>query len=90
MKLQFYKYRTTHSSGPGNWAYVEVNKEYAKEYFDDMTREWNWSEHFRGIEYKKIKSPPKEWFEGKIIESKNLIFSHKNKVNRYKKILYNL
>jgi len=87
MKLQFYKYRTEHSSGVSKWEYVELYPDYAKTHFNEMAREWDWSEHFRGITYKKIKSPPKEWFEEQIKKSKRSILHHQDILRRYSKFV---
>ena len=65
--MRFYKYRELWSSGKSDWEYIDIpNGWEVKEHFDRMAREHDWSEHFRGIEYEKVKRPPDEWLEKEI------------------------
>jgi hypothetical protein len=68
--MKFYKYRTRWSHGIHDWEYTSLpdntSKEEIKDYFDNLSEENNWSEHYRGLDYFKIKHPPKKWFEDNI------------------------
>ena len=66
--MKFYKYRISWSGSIGKWLYVQLPAwlETPKSFFDKKAREHDWSEHFRGIEYHKVKLPPKEWLEKEI------------------------
>lgn len=65
--MKFYKFRRQGSSSPGTWEYIRLPEgETPKSFFDEMEREDTLSEYFRGLEFKKIKAPPKEWLQSEI------------------------
>jgi len=72
------KYRTKWSSGIGEWDFIYFSsdsrtritkKELEESIIPSITNKYNYSEHFRGIDWIKIKHPPKEFFK-KFIEQK--------------------
>ena len=64
---QFYKYRESWSSRITEWKTVRIPEGWdAKGYFEDMSHNHSWSEHFHGIEWKKCK-PTAKWIEGQIL-----------------------
>ena len=51
-KRKFYRYRLSWSSAPSDWKTVRIPEGYeAKDYFDEMSREYSYSEHFNGVEW---------------------------------------
>lgn len=70
--MKFYKFRMQWSSSPGTWEYIRLPEgETPKSFFNEMSREYDWSEHFRGIEFKSVKTPPKEWLQKEIDSFRN-------------------
>lgn len=85
--MKFYKYRTTWSSGPSTWEYIRLPEgETPKSFFREMEREHEWSEHFRGIDYRKTE-PPREWLEKEIIRLETLSESVLKLSDAYRNIL---
>lgn len=70
MNYRWVKYRTRHSSGPGQWQYVEVgvdpkrsDEENLKDALEQINDSENtWSEHWRGVEG-DFENPPKAYLE---------------------------
>jgi len=88
--MRFYKYRTQWSSSPGKWKIVQVPDELVlKKFFNEMAWDSNWSEHFRGIQYRRI-SPPKEWLETQVAHLKTRANQLNSLANEYCKLIENL
>jgi hypothetical protein len=85
--MKFYKYRKGWSSGISKWEYVRLPEgETPKSFFEEMERQYEWSEHFRGIEYRKA-MPPKEWFEKEIDDMRESIKHSQNLICQYRKLI---
>ena len=85
--MKFYKYRKNWSSNYGRWEYIRLPEgETAKSFFDSMANEYGWSEHFRGIDYKKT-NPPKEWIEDEITDMLDQINDLKKLIRKYRALL---
>lgn len=57
------------ANGPSNWDYrgFFCGEDWeVEEYIDEIARNWDWSEHFRGVEYDEVDFSPKEWLEKEI------------------------
>lgn len=84
----FVKYRTKHSAGPGPWDVTEINEDYIGpdsnigEYLDGELN--TGSEHWRGVEWKKLDVPPKDYLLKKITSLKKDIEYSKSELERYK------
>jgi len=89
--LKFYKYRRTWSSSPGTWEYIRLPEgETPKSFFHEMAREYSWSEHFRGIDYKKVKHPPKAWLEKQVNDLAREAWSSNQLAGEYMSLLKEL
>ncbi len=65
--MRFYKYRRQWSGSRGTWEIIRLPEGYTpKEFFSEMAAQSTWSEHFRGIQYRKV-SPSKEWLRSEIV-----------------------
>lgn len=72
------KYREKFSTVTCNWKYKylgNVTKAQANIYVEDcwlkdLVEKFNWSEHYRGVDYKIIARPPAEIIQNKIDETK--------------------
>lgn len=88
-KTQWYKYRNTWSHGKDSkWQYTDIPWHYktAKDYFQSFANDYKWSEHYRGVEWIKIKRPPKEYVEERIRETQNALKSNRNELKELKEL----
>lgn len=85
--LKFYKYRRSFSSHISDWQYIELEPNMVEETFNEMSNDYSWSEHFHGIEYFKVKTPPKGWFKEEIQKHAMVIKRSKELISRYKEFL---
>lgn len=54
------------------WTIIRVPEGYnPKEFFNEKCGEHDWSDKFRGIEWKKEPNPPKEWLIKEIADLKS-------------------
>jgi len=81
--MNWYKFRECSSSGYSSWSYTPIDPDTAKTYggVGKYIRERfsfnDWSEHFRGVEYFRIKHPPR-------LELKRQIESAKARAKAYR------
>jgi len=66
MAYAWYKYRTMWSYGHAAWEYTYMEPKRRKDFIEQIHGEHNWSEHYRGVEVKKIQRPPDEILRQKI------------------------
>jgi len=87
-KFRWYKFRLGWSHGYSKWDYTNIPYGYtARRYFESRDSEYSYSEHFRGHQWKKIKSPPKEFLEKEIENEKMAIKSCTEQLQALKKEL---
>jgi hypothetical protein len=76
------------SSGPGRWEYIRLPEgEPAKSFFGEMGREWDHSEHFRGIEYHRCKKPPAKWLKDEIDSLTRRSINARQQASAYRSLL---
>lgn len=67
------------SSGWSKWEYIEVpdwatsDKEELRDFFESQEDVATWSEHYRRVEWKRVKKLPRDILEGKIEKAKREI-----------------
>jgi hypothetical protein len=70
-QMKFYKFRTCHAWGVCKWEYVRLPiGETPKSFFNSLSDKWSYSDKFRGVEYRKVKAPPKDWLLQQIADLK--------------------
>jgi hypothetical protein len=72
------KYKIDSSAGSGEWEYTFLKEENIESCLDIVAERYNWSEHYRGIEYKKV-NPPLFIIEKKIEDEENHFKYAKNR-----------
>ena len=89
-KYRWIKYRPVFSYAGGCWEYLEVllpfSKDDERDIWEGVEAEYQ-SEHFRGVEIKRIKSPPNVVLESCIKIAEILVYTNAQKVKRYKALL---
>jgi hypothetical protein len=72
--MKWYKYREKWSHGHGDWQYMAIeDDERPKDCLDPILDDYSWSEHFRGIEYYRMKYVPRVIIQKKIENAKRSI-----------------
>jgi len=89
--MTYYKWREMSSSGYSSWEYIALpdyisNKEVGS-YLDDQNMLNNWSEHFRGVEWHKVKRMPRREIESKIKSAQSSIEWHQENLKLLKSML---
>lgn len=87
----FIKYKNRWSHGKDKkWTYVDATgwEDHAEDYVQEhITSHHNWSEHYRGCEYHKVKRPPKWWLEAEVQGFKNHTKYLSQQIAAYSKLL---
>jgi len=82
--MKLYRYRTKHAHGESSWALVhfpdESTKDDVREYFIELSEQWNWSDKFRGIEWIEVKKIPLQFVERRMTSVSNQIKSLKEEL----------
>ncbi len=89
------KYRHKFSNGiDKEWSWKDLGvsslkeaRVEAKEISFELENEYNWSEHYRGLEYKIVKYPPRNIIVSEIESTKQSIRLYKNRIKELKEIL---
>jgi hypothetical protein len=89
--MKYYKYRQKFSSGVGDWDYIVIpdwvtHKE-VPTYLDDRNMLNNWSEHYRGVEWVRIKKMPRREIIREIKSAEGSIEWHQERVKILKEML---
>jgi len=100
IKYVFIKYRETWSSGRNEWSWMCMEmasgdtRDDIREFFNQKGWQYDWSEHWRGFEWKVIKNPPASAIEGLIaVEKKEIEYAQRRiecatvKIAMYEKLL---
>jgi hypothetical protein len=79
------KYRHNFADAKGEWEYHSIgntasSKEELFDYCQELKQKYDWSEHYRGIDYDLVKIPPEEVLKEKLIEAKAKMISYQNMI----------
>lgn len=87
--MKWYKYREIWAGGRNEWKYADISNSMSpKPYFDTLANnEYSWSEHFRKLEWKKIKTPPLEYLQKRIRDAKFAIFIKRDELKQLKSLV---
>lgn len=89
VKYVWVKVRTRWASGLGDWEFKEViaplNDERRAEIKEDYDSKNYWSEHYRGIDIKRVAQPPLEELRKRIDNLRRLTKLQQAEVKRYGK-----
>lgn len=82
MSRLFYRYQHRFSNGPGEWEYGDTTVNYGSwevfvsEKTEELHREYDWSEHYRGVTIESVDLPPLEWLKEQANDSKRAAEGH--------------
>jgi hypothetical protein len=76
-----YKHKFASGEGIDDWEYFDLgdgkyNEESLKDMLNEIQNEYNWSEHYRGVDSEIVKSPPKEVLQLKLNEARGRVASY--------------
>jgi hypothetical protein len=81
------KYTHTFASGEVTWEWADIGSDTSKEAVEDflteLQREYDWSEHYRGVDYEIIELPPREILQKRIDSAMKMIQNLQLRVSRY-------
>ena len=77
--MKFLKYRDKWSHGYSPYQYTTFHSEEDREYIlEDIKRNSDWSDKYRGVEWEVVDKPPQTWVESEILESNRKITELQN------------
>lgn len=91
--MKFLKYR--HKFGTGGsqrWDYLllsledEVSVEEVEAVVAGVEHQYNWSEHYRGLEYKVVDKPTPEWLDKDMEMTRHKLLYHRKRLEAFIKL----
>jgi hypothetical protein len=92
--MKFLRFRHNWAHGSQNWEYMVDNygvsdPEEEKYLAEDLMRENNWSDKYRGVDIESVESP-KEWLENEIEMDKSKIKNAEKRIEEMTRVLSKL
>jgi hypothetical protein len=89
----FYRFRHCFANGPGEWEYRDTSVAYeswaelVRETREELEKEYEWSDLYRGVEIEQIDRPPVEWLRNEAEQSKKQAEYHRVREQEFKHLI---